>query len=69
VNGRHVKTVPDRKSDWKDGQWLQKLHAFGLLQASFRPDAEIAALRTLVRYRAELMQHCAPHILHMQKAF
>jgi len=39
-----------------------------LLQASFRPDAEIAALRILVRYRAELIAHRAPHILHMQKA-
>jgi transposase len=68
VNGRHVKTVPGRKSDWNDAQWLQKLHALGLLAASFRPDAEIAALRTLVRYRNELIQHRAPHILHMQKA-
>jgi transposase len=68
VNGRHVKSVPGRKSDWNDAQWLQKLHALGLLRASFRPDAEIAALRTLVRYRAELIQHRAPHILHMQKA-
>jgi hypothetical protein len=68
VNARHVKTVPGRKSDWNDAQWLQKLHALGLLQASFRPDGAIAALRTLVRYRAELIQHRAPHILHMQKA-
>lgn len=68
VNARHVKTVPGRKSDWNDAQWLQKLHALGLLQASFRPDDEIASLRTLVRYRAELIQHRAPHILHMQKA-
>lgn len=68
VNARHVKTVPGRKSDWNDAQWLQKLHALGLLQASFRPDAEIVALRTLVRYRAELIGHRAPHILHMQKA-
>jgi transposase len=68
VNGRHVKNVPGRKSDWNDAQWLQKLHALGLLQASFRPDAEIAALRTLVRYRAELIAHRAPHILHMQRA-
>jgi transposase len=68
VNARHVKTVPGRKSDWNDAQWLQKLHALGLLQASFRPDAEITALRTLVRYRAELIQHRAPHILHMQRA-
>jgi transposase len=68
VNARHVKTVPGRKSDWNDAQWLQKLHALGLLAASFRPDGEIAALRTLVRYRAELIQHRAPHILHVQKA-
>jgi transposase len=68
VNARHVKTVPGRKSDWNDAQWLQKLHALGLLQASFRPDDAIVALRTLVRYRAELIQHRAPHILHMQKA-
>jgi transposase len=68
VNARHVKTVPGRKSDWNDAQWLQKLHALGLLQASFRPDAEIAALRTLVRYRAEVIQHRSPHILHMQRA-
>jgi transposase len=68
VNGRHVKMVPGRKSDWNDAQWLQKLHALGLLQGSFRPDGEICAFRTLVRYRAELIQHRAPHILHMQKA-
>ena len=68
VNARHVKMVPGRTTDWNDAQWLQKLHAPGLLQSSFRPDAEIAALRTLVRYRAELIQHRAPHILHMQRA-
>jgi transposase len=68
VNARHVKTVPGRKSDWTDAQWLQQLHALGLLQASFRPDAEIVALRTLVRYRAELIQHRAPHINQMQQA-
>jgi transposase len=68
VNARHAKTVPGRKTDWNDAQWLQKLHALGLLRASFRPDAEIVALRTLVRYRAELVQHRAPHELHMQQA-
>jgi transposase len=68
VNGRHVTMVPGRKSDWNDAQWLQKLHALGLLQGSFRPDGEICAFRTLVRYRAELIQHRAPHILPMQKA-
>jgi transposase len=69
VNARHVKTVPGRKTDWNDAQWLQKLHALGLLQASFRPDAEIRTLRTLVRYRAELIERRAPHINHMIQAF
>lgn len=68
VNARHAKTVPGRKSDWNDAQWLQRLHTLGMLQASFRPDAEIAGLRTLVRYRSELIQHRAPHVLHMQRA-
>src|SRR3982751_6552949 len=68
VNARHVKTVPGRKTDWHDAQWLQKLHALGLLQASFRPDAEIRTLRILVRYRAELIERRAPHINHMIQA-
>jgi transposase len=68
VNARHVKTVPGRKTDWNDAQWLQKLHALGLLQPSFRPDAEIRTLRTLVRYRAELIERRAPHINHMIQA-
>jgi transposase len=68
VNARHVKTVPGRKTDWNDAQWLQKLHAVGLLQASFRPDAEIRTLRTLVRYPAELIERRAPHINHMIQA-
>ena len=48
--------------------WLQKLHRLGLLNGSFRPDAEMVILRTYLRHRAELIQHRAPHILHMQKA-
>src|SRR6266536_1502347 len=44
------------------------LHALGLLQGSFRPDAEIRAVRALARHRAELIRHRAPHILHMQQA-
>jgi len=68
VNARHVKTVPGPKTDWNDAQWLQKLHALGLLQASFRPDAEIRTLRTLVRYRAELIERRAPHINHLIQA-
>jgi transposase len=60
VNARHVKTVPGRKSDWNDAQWLQKLHALGLLQGSFRPDAEMCVLRKLLGHRAQLIEHQAP---------
>jgi transposase len=68
VNARQVKTVPGRKTDWNDAQWLQKLHRLGVLPAAFRPDAEMWILRTLLRHRTTLIAHRAPHILHMQKA-
>jgi hypothetical protein len=60
--------VPGRKSDVLDCQWIQTLHSDGLLSASFRPDADFVALRTLLRHRAQLLEHRAPHILHMHQA-
>jgi transposase len=68
VNPSQVKIPPGQKSDWKDCQWIQRLHMLGILRASFRPDAEMALLRAYLRHRAELIAHRAPHILHMQKA-
>jgi hypothetical protein len=68
VNARSIKHVPGRKSDYLDCQWIQKLHSLGLLTACFRPDGEMCQLRSYLRHRAQLIQHRAPHILHMQKA-
>lgn len=68
VEPRQLKRVPGRKSDYLDCQWIQKLHSLGLLTGSFRPDAEMRALRAYLRHRAQLLQHRAPHILHMQRA-
>jgi len=68
VNARQMKGVPGRKSDVQDCQWIQKLHSVGLLTNSFRPDAEMCALRAYLRHRADLLQHRASHIQHMQKA-
>ncbi len=68
VNSWHLKHVPGRKSDVLDCQWIQQLHSLGLLRGSFRPDAEMCALRSLLRHRATLIEHRSPHILHMQKA-
>ncbi len=45
ANARETRSVPGRKSDINDAQWLQRLHACGLLRASFRPGRDIAALR------------------------
>jgi transposase len=68
VNARHLKNVPGRKSDIQDCQWIQGLHSVGLLRGSFRPEAEIAALRAYLRHRSALIEHRAAHIQHMQKA-
>ncbi len=68
VNAHHVKNVPGRKTDVLDCQWLQELHTYGLLRGSFRPPAEIVALRTLVRHRETLVQEGATYIQRMQKA-
>lgn len=68
VNARHVKNVPGRKSDVFDCQWIQQLHTFGLLRGSFRPNAEITAIRTLVRHRDKLVEEAAACTQRMQKA-
>jgi len=68
VNARHVKNVPGRKSDVIDCEWLQELHSVGLLRGSFRPTAEIAALRSYLRHRETLIQSAATTINRMQKA-
>lgn len=68
VNAREVKQVPGRKTDYNDAQWLQKLHQFGLLRASFRPSEHIAGLRAYLRHRERLIEYSAAHIQHMQKA-
>ena len=68
VNARHLKNVTGRKSDVLDCQWIQQLHTYGLLHGSFRPEADICALRSLSRQRETLVRHRASHILGMQKA-
>jgi len=68
VDTRHVKYVPGRKTDVLDCQWLQKLHAFGLLSSAFVPDGEIIALRQLWRWRKTLVEACSEQIQHMQRA-
>jgi len=68
VNARHVKNVPGRRTDVCDCQWLQFLHSVGLLRASYRPEQEVCAIRSLLRHRESLVQMAATHVHHMQKA-
>lgn len=68
VNARDAKHVPGRKTDVSDAQWLQRLHEYGLLRASFRPQADMAGLRSYLRQRERLVEYGAAHIQHMQKA-
>ena len=68
VNARHMKNVPGRRTDWHECQWIQFLHAVGLLRAAFRPETQVCALRTVIRHRGELVQMAAQHVQHMHKA-
>ena len=66
VNARDAQHVPGRKTDVSDAQWLQRLHSYGLLRASFRPKGQFTALRAYVRQRERLLEYAASHIQHMQ---
>lgn len=68
VNARQISTVPGRKTDVIDCQWIQQLHSYGLLRGSFRPKDKILQMRTLMRHRSTLIEYASSHIQHMQKA-
>ncbi len=68
ANAREARAVPGRKSDVNDAQWLQRLHACGLLRPSYRPERSIAALRAYLRLRERHLDYAGSHIQHMQKA-
>ncbi len=68
ISSRSLRKVAGQKTDVEDAQWIQTLHSYGLLKGSFRPQGDLVALRTLLRHRSQLLEHRAPHILHIQKA-
>ena len=69
VNPRQTKHAPGRpKSDVLDCQWIQRLHSYGLLTASFRPADDIVVWRGYQRQRERLISDAGRHVQHMQKA-
>ena len=64
-----LKSVNDRrKTDMLDCQWIQMLHTFGLLRASFRPTQLVATFRSYSRQRRMLIEQASTAIEHMKKA-
>jgi transposase len=53
LNAQHIKTVPGRKTDVKDCEWICRLVEHGLVRPSFVPPRDIRQLRDLTRYRTE----------------
>ena len=68
VNARALLSVPGRKTDVLDCQWIQLLHSCGLLKGSFRPADDVCALRALIRERSTLIAESADWIRRMQKS-
>jgi len=67
VNAHHIKTVPGRKTDVKDAEWIADLLSHGLLSASFIPSAPQREWRELTRYRTKLVEERAREVNRLQK--
>lgn len=68
VNAQHIKTVPGRKTDVKDSEWIAELLRFGLLKASFIPPKGQRELRELTRFRSTFIKERATLINRLQKS-
>jgi transposase len=67
VNAQHIKTVPGRKTDIKDAEWIADLLRHGLLKGSFIQNREQRELKELVRYRRSILDERAREINRIQK--
>lgn len=56
INARHYKNVEGQKTDVKDCQRIQQLHAHGLLRASHIAEEQYRALRTYIHERSVLQK-------------
>src|SRR6202140_230405 len=56
ANAQHIKTVPGRKTDVKDCEWISDLLRHGLIRPGFVPPRAIRDLRELCRFRRRVVQ-------------
>ena len=67
VNAQHMKSLPGRKTDMKDAEWISDLLQHGLLRASFIPDRNQRELREVSRYRKSLIEERSRELNRLQK--
>jgi transposase len=67
VNPQHLKSIPGKKTDFKDGERIAELLQHGLLRGSFVPPRPIRELRDLTRMRATLAQERSSIINRIEK--
>ena len=67
VNAQHIKTVPGRKTDAKDCEWIAELLQHGLLRGSFVPQQEERELREVTRYRSSLVRERSAEVNRLHK--
>ena len=56
ANAQHIRNLPGKKTDRKDGEWIAKLLQYDLVPASFVPPTPIRQLRDLTRTRVRLVE-------------
>ena len=69
IDPRQAQRAPGRpQTDRLDCQWLQRLHASGLLAGAFRPDEPVCVLRGSLRHRQRRRTSAAHHMPPRHKA-
>jgi len=67
VNAQHIKTVPQRKTDVQDAEWIADLLRHGLLRGSYVPPLPQRDLRDLTRQRTLLVRERADVVNRLHK--
>lgn len=67
VDARGTKSLPGRKSDVQECQWIRKLDLYGLLRECFQAPQSIRSIRTIWRLRDRLVKDAGRSIQQMQK--
>lgn len=67
ANAHHLRSVPGRKTDVRDAEWIADLLRHGLLQSSFIPPAPQREVREITRHRSSLVMERARILNRIQK--